>query len=119
MAESDWIEHRRGRDGELLGWIAPEAEGFVVIDLLGRRRTDVVDWFTAEATLEALGIGYLADAYELRLDDGQWLRVRLTEVSPDGIRVKQDDWGAIDLPQVNYSLPFPMPENLRVYTSQR
>jgi hypothetical protein len=28
----DWIEHRRGLDGELLGWMRPADDGFVVID---------------------------------------------------------------------------------------
>ena len=108
----DFIEHRRG-DRELLGWIRPEGDGFVVVDLLGRELTGAIDWLTAEETLEALGIGYLADPFELRLDDGRWLRVRLTEVSPELIRVKRDDWGAIDVPLLEYTVPFPIPEQLR------
>ena len=44
----EWIEHRRGMDGELLGWMRPADDGFVVIDLLGRELTGVVDWFEAE-----------------------------------------------------------------------
>jgi hypothetical protein len=115
MPSSEWIEHRRGRDGERIGWIVPDGDGFVVVDLLGRRRSAAVDWLIAEETLDALGIGYLADAYELRQADGRWLRVRITEVSPSAIRVKKDDWGAIDSPQVEYTLPFPMPEELRVH----
>jgi hypothetical protein len=119
MLSAEWIEHRRGGDGERLGWMSPEGDGFVVVDLLGRRRTDAVDWLTAEETLDALGIGYLADPYELRLGDGQWLRVRITEVSPTIIRVKKDDWGATDAPQVEYTLAFPMPEDLRPRASSR
>lgn len=107
----EWIPHRRGQDGELLGWMAPEGEGFVVIDLLGRRRTESVDWQDAEETLDVLGIGYLADIYELRLDSGEWLRVRIAEVSASEIRVKKDDFGAVGAPQVYYSLPFPVPED--------
>jgi hypothetical protein len=114
----EWIEHRRGgADRERLGWVRPaapdEGDGFVVIDLLGREITGVVDWLKAEETLDAAGIGYLADPYELLLADGRWLRVRITEVSPDGIRVKQDDWGAIDVPLREYALAFPMPPELR------
>ncbi|MFX5734442.1 hypothetical protein ABTE21_20390, partial [Acinetobacter baumannii] len=85
-----WIEHRRAGDGELLGWIEPAGEDFVAIDLLGRRRTGAVDWLTAEETLDELGITYLADLFDLRLDDGSWLRVRIAEVSVGGIRVKKD-----------------------------
>lgn len=60
----------------------PVDDGFVAFDLLGRPRTAVVDWLHAEEVLDRLGIGYLADPHELRLETGQWLRVRITEVSP-------------------------------------
>lgn len=93
--------------------MSPEGDGFAVIDLLGRRITGPVDWLTAEETLEALGIGYLADPYELRLGDGHWVRVRIVEVSPDAIRVKKEDWGDMTALQVHYSLPFPMSSDLR------
>jgi hypothetical protein len=109
----DWIEYRRGLDGETLGWMKPSGDGFVVIDLLGRPRTHAVDWLEAEETLDRLGIGYLADPHELRLDSGEWLRVRVAEVSTVRIRVKKDDWGDMTAPQVYYSLPFPAPDTLR------
>jgi hypothetical protein len=109
---ADWIAHRRG-DGELLGWMRPEGDGFVVVDLLGRDNTAPVDWLAAEEALDALGIGYLADPYELTLDDGRALRVRITEVSTERIRLKKDDWGAIDAPLVEYEVAFPLPAELR------
>jgi hypothetical protein len=109
----NWIEHRRGLDGERLGWMKPVGDGFVVIDLLGRERTGILDWLDAEEALDDLGIGYLADPYELRLDNGQWLRVRMAEVSAQEIRVKRDDWGDMTVPQLMYTLPFPAPETLR------
>jgi hypothetical protein len=109
----NWIEHRRGLDGERLGWMKPVGDGFIVIDLLGREKTGVVDWFDAEETLDDLGIGYLADAYELRLDTGARLRVRVAEVSAQEIRVKKDDWGDMSAPQLFYTLPFPAPDALR------
>ncbi|ERK73597.1 hypothetical protein [Leifsonia aquatica] len=108
----DWIEHRRA-DGERVGWMRPEGEGFVPVDLLGREVSGAVDWLTAEETLDGIGIGYLADLYELRLDDGSWLRVRLAEVSPNRIVAKQDDFGAVGAPQLYYTLPFPLPDTLR------
>jgi hypothetical protein len=109
----NWIEHRRGLDGERVGWKKPVGDGFVAIDLLGREKTGVVDWFSAEETLDDLGIGYLADPYELRLDSGEWLRVRMAEVSAQEIRVKKDDWGDMNAPQLYYTLPFPAPDTLR------
>ena len=109
----DWIAHRRAGDREVLGWMQPEGDGFVVIDLLGRRRTEALDWLDAEEALEEIGIGYLADLYELRLDSGEWLRVRLAEVSPTSIIAKKDDFGDMNADQVYYPLGFPMPESLR------
>lgn len=88
----------------------PESDGFVAIDLLGRRRTEVVDWMRAEEVLEALGLSYLADPYELRLDDGSWLRVRIAEVSSSAIRVKKEDWGDMTAPQTFYPVAFPVTE---------
>lgn len=104
----DWIEHRRGRDAELLGWLRPEGDGFVVVDLLGRDRTGVVEWFEAEETVDALGLAYLAEPYEL-LDGERWVRVRISEVATDRIRLKTEDWGAIDAPVDHYELAFPAP----------
>ncbi len=94
----------------------PEGDEFVAVDLLGRSLTDAVDWLTAEETLEATGIGYLADRYELLLDDQSWLRVRIIEVSSDAIRVKREDGGAIDVPMVEFTLPFPVSDRLRPLT---
>ncbi|MBM9462388.1 hypothetical protein JL108_02935 [Aeromicrobium sp. YIM 150415] len=111
--DSSWIEHHRGRDGERLGWIRMDGEGFVAVDLLGRERTGIVDWETAEAALDELGIGYLADLYELEVEDDRWLRVRVAEVTADVITVKQDDGGAVGAPQIYYPLPFPAPTSLR------
>lgn len=98
--------------------VPEEGEGFVAIDLLGREITGVVDWLEAEETLDATGIGYLADPYELLLPDGRWLRVRILEVSPDGILVKRDDWGAVGIPLIEYTLPFPLPPELRILDPQ-
>ena len=91
----------------------PSGEGFVAIDLLGRRRTEAVDWMVAEEALDELGLGYLADPHELRMDDGHWLRVRIAEVTPELIRVKKDDWGDMTAPQVYYTVPFPAEDRLR------
>ncbi|MEB4616010.1 hypothetical protein [Leucobacter sp. M11] len=112
MTHPDWIEHRR-EDGERIGWILPEDEGFVVIDLLGRRRSDAVDWFTAEQLLEDTGLGYLAEPFELRRADDSWVRVRLVDLSPEHIRVKTEDWGDVTASVEEYTLPFPLPDSLR------
>lgn len=113
MNTAEWIEHRRGVDGELIGWMAPSGDGFVVVDLLGRKRSDPVDWLTAEETLDRIGLSFLADPFELRLPDGRWLQVRIAELSPEGIRVTRDEWGAADVHDREFSLPFPIPRELR------
>ncbi|WP_232818989.1 hypothetical protein [Homoserinimonas sp. OAct 916] len=89
----------------------PVDEGFVAIDLLGRPRTGVVGWMVADETLDDLGLGYLADPYELLLDDGSWLRVRIAEVSTGRIRVKKDDWGDMNATQIYYTASLPVTED--------
>lgn len=110
-----WIEHRRG-DRELLGWIVPDGDGFMVVDLLGRARTDdPVDWLAAEELLDALGIGYLADRYTLVLPDGTARPVRIGEVSTSGVTVVADDFGvasAVGADPERFTLPFPVPPEL-------
>ena len=45
---AEWIEHRRS-DGETVGWIVPDGDGFRARDLLGRVVTDgIVDWLVAD-----------------------------------------------------------------------
>ncbi len=115
----EWIEHRRAEDRERLGWIVPvdaEAGAFIALDLLGRPITDPTDWFHAESALDSAGIAYLADPYELELPDGSSIRVRLTDVSPSRIRVKEEDFGDIARSTIAIDLPFPAPETLRSLT---
>jgi hypothetical protein len=110
-APADWIEHRRG-DRELLGWMRAVGDEFEVFDLLGRRIFAPVDWFTAERTLDELGIGYLADAYEL-LVDGDWIGVWILEVSTERIRVKSGNWKAIEAAFKEYTVEFPVGNTFR------
>jgi hypothetical protein len=110
---TDWIEHRRG-DGELIGWMRPESDAFVPVDLLGRDLAGPLDWLHAEELLEQTGLSYLAEPYELHIDGGVE-RVRILEVSPARIRVKQDDGGAVGGPlPVVYDLGWPIPAELRL-----
>ncbi len=117
MRTRDWIEHRRA-DGERVGWMRPEGDGFVPVDLLGRDRAPALDWLSAEELLDELGIGYLAEPYLLERADGDPIRVRIVEVSIDGIRVKLDDFGAIDGPRMYFELSWPMPPELRTWSPE-
>jgi len=118
----DWIEHRRP-DGETLGWIVPDGDGFRVRDLLGREVSrGVVDWLEAEETLDALGIGYLADRYTLRLPDGTERPVRISEASVRGVTVVADEFGvasAVGATLERFRLGFPISDELHSRDSAR
>lgn len=114
LVNTHWIEYRRRSDGERLGWIEPEGEGFVAIDLLGVECTAPLEWEDAEQYLEQRGLAYVSEPYELRLESGEWVPVRITGVSPAKIQVKTEDYGAIDVPSSVYNLRFPKPNTLRL-----
>lgn len=111
MDRTAWIEHRRG-DGELVGWMRVVGDDFQPIDLLGRDVSEPVDWFTAEETLDELGIGYLADPFTLTVGERE-VRVRITQVSTDRILVKKDDYGDITASLEEFRLAWPIPAELR------
>src|SRR5690606_4020188 len=75
MLPEDWTPHRR-EDGELLGWIRPEGDDWVAMDLLGAPVCAPTDWLDAEAALEARGLGWLADVWMLEGEAPTPLRVR-------------------------------------------
>lgn len=108
----DWTPHRRD-DGELLGWIRPEADLWVPVDLFGRDRGAATEWLDAEEVLEARGLAWLADPWILEREGGDAVQVRVVEVSADRVVVKTDDFGAIDVPYELITLPWPVPTTLR------
>lgn len=110
---TDWIEYRREGDHERLGWIVPEGDGFVAIDVLGERRNGPVDWMEAERRLDELGLSYLFEPYDMLTEAGEWVPVRIVNASPSAIEVKSEDYGAIDAPSTSWMLPFPKPAALR------
>ena len=112
MISDDWTPHRRD-DGELLGWIRPAGDDWVAVDLLGREVSAPVDWLDAEDALEERGIAWLSDAWILETADGP-VRVRMVEVTPERVLVKEDDLGAVGGPPTpRYELPWPAPATLR------
>lgn len=119
MPRSDWTPHRRD-DGELLGWIHPDGDRWVAVDVLGRPVSTPVEWLDAEDALEDHGIAWLADPWLLEGEGDRALRVRILEVTPDEdaapgrIVVKVDDLGDVTRPPTQqFSLPWPIPTRLR------
>jgi hypothetical protein len=111
----DWTPHRRSEDAELVGWIRPEGEAWVAVDLLGRDVSDAIEWLDAEEVLERGGLAWLAEIWMLERADAEPLRVRIGEVVP-GVRVgiHTDDFGAIDVPVDRFELAWPAPSELRL-----
>lgn len=105
MERVEWIEHRR-QDGELIGWVRPGGEEFVPVDRLGRDLSPATDWLDAEQALDEAGIGYLAAPFELPLEDGTWVQVRVVEVSPTSIRLKRRTSGRAVVPGWSTPCPF-------------
>lgn len=119
MPPTDWTPHRRD-DGELLGWIHPEDDGWVPVDVLGRRVATPIDWLEAEVALEDHGIAWLAEPWMLEGESDRPLRVRILEVTPDEdgapgrIVVKVDDFGDMTRPPTQQVvLPWPISPRLR------
>ncbi|AQY02912.1 hypothetical protein QE375_002640 [Microbacterium foliorum] len=123
MPRPDWTPHRRD-DGELLGWIHPDGDEWVAVDVLGRPVSGPTEWLDAETALEERGIGWLADPWMLEGEADRPLRVRILEVTPDDegvpgrIVVKIDDFGDMARPPVQqYVLEWPIPARLRAPTT--
>ena len=111
---ADWIAHRRPDDGEMLGWMRPSGEDWVAVSILGWAVSEPVNWLAAEEALESVGLSFLADVWMLERAGADPLRVRIVEVSPSGVVVKTDDFGAIDAPVTQFALPWPAPAELRL-----
>ena len=109
---ADWTPHRRD-DGELVGWIRPEADLWVPVTLLGHDGAEPMEWLEAEEILEARGLSWLADIWMLEREGADPLRVRMVEVTPERVVVQTDDFGAIDMPVQRHELPWPAPAALR------
>jgi hypothetical protein len=93
---SDWEPHHRLDDGELIGYLIPDVDGLVVpTTIFGYRLGEAMDRFSAEQTLDDIGLSYLADVWLLMHDDGTEQRVVLVECNPEEILVANADFALV------------------------
>jgi len=121
MLPEGWIEHRRD-DRERVGWIAADGDAWRPFDLLGRPAgAEGLEWLEAEAVLEELGIGYLADRWTLVESGGATRPVRIAELDTDRVVVVADEFGrasALGAAQERFELPFPVASDRLVRTGR-
>ncbi len=92
----DWRPYHRLDDGELLGYLMPDEGDLVVpVNLVGHPVGAAMDVFTAEQTLQDVGLSCLAEQWLLRNDDGSDQRVVIVEIDADQIVVSHADFGRI------------------------
>lgn len=90
----DWVEHRREDDGELVGFLAPTGDGFTAMTVFGSSLADPAERVDAERVLDTSGLSYLADRWQLQVDEGQRIEVEIVEASPEQVVVKNVDFSS-------------------------
>jgi hypothetical protein len=93
MIPSDWLPHRRQRDDELVGYLVPQGVEVVPVTLFGYPLAGAADVETGRRLLESTGLSVLAEPWRLELEEGESIRVKIREVSPDRVVVVTDDFG--------------------------
>lgn len=91
---SQWIEHRRTDDNELLGFLVPDGEGFVPVTVFGSELAASAAREEAEAELNRRGLSYLAERWTLQLEDQAPIQVEIVEASPQEVVVQNVDFGS-------------------------
>ena len=91
-APENVFDHLRREDGEHVGYIEMTADGrFTPYDRLWVRRGEAMDLDEAEATLDGVGLRFLAEDWLLQEDESAggatWTRVRIREVHRDRVVV--------------------------------
>lgn len=88
MIPADWEPHHRTDDGEHVGYLVPLEDDLVrPATLVGTWLGEPSDRYDAEQVLDAVGLSYLIEPWELVHDDGTALRVVLLEISPHRVIV--------------------------------
>lgn len=90
MSADRWVPVHRD-DGELIGFVAEDAQGWRALTVFGHPIAGVLDREGAEEQLHAVGLSYLAEKWHLR-DGEDWISVQLVEASPVGVTVQLVDF---------------------------
>jgi hypothetical protein len=107
---TDWMPHRRGSDGELVGYLVLDGDLFTPMSHLGVPLAASCDLEDAEAILEERGLAVLAERWVWSGSPRGDMVVRIVEVTSDHVRVVDDDTGAAAVVGANlatYDLPVP------------
>ena len=93
MIPQHWRPYRRSSDEELVGYLVPQGDAVVPVNLFGYPLGEAAEADHAEALLESAGLSALAELWWLEREDGESIRVRIREVSADRLVVMPDDFG--------------------------
>lgn len=85
-----WLPVHR-EDGELIGFLAEDVDGWCALTVFGHPIGAAADREAAEERLHAVGMSYLAERWELR-DGEHWISAQLVEASPAGVTVQLVDF---------------------------
>lgn len=95
MIPQEWQPHHRQDDGELLGYLVPTGVGRCVpVTPFGHPLGPAQPSDDAARLLDESGLSYLADRWYLRVDGrDDPIAVRIAEVAPDRMTVRNADYG--------------------------
>jgi hypothetical protein len=113
MIPQHWRPYRRSSDEELVGYLVPQGDALLPVNLFGYPVGEAGGADEAEALLESAGLGALAEPWWLELEDGGSIRVRIREVSADRLVVMPDDFGVGGPVAGSIVLDVPEPGRLR------
>jgi hypothetical protein len=87
---ADWEPYEREDDGEVLGYLEPMGGDRVrPVSVFGHPLAEPGDRVDAAERFEDLGLRYLAEPWQLRLEDRpEPLRVRILEARPDRLTLQ-------------------------------
>ena len=96
MIPATWSPYHRSDDGELIGYLVEDEDDLVVpVNLVGHPVGEAMDTYTAEQTLEDVGLTYLAEQWLLRQDDGTEKRVVIIEIDADHVVVGDAEFALV------------------------